>query len=292
MTRPDGFAAYWDGVEAELSRLQPRCVTEPIPRHSTEDFTVHALRMTSIGPYRTFAYLSVPAGRGPFPAVLETPRYGSVNAVPDYNDRLRYVVLTVMHRGQRLADQPFAAEYPGLLTMGVEDPRTYVYRGIVADALRGADVLLSLPEVDPGRVAVVGDDLALITAAFRPGIGTVRSGSPMFYRLAEARRRTLEYPMQELNDLLRAVPEREAAVASALELFDPVHHAPAVRATALIVEGDDPDWLNPLREALGGPVERYRLTHEGGTDADHLDAWLAGRMGVEPMTRFRGKARA
>lgn len=98
--------------------------------------------------------------------------------------------------------------------------------------------------------------------------------------------------MQELNDLLRARPDQEEAVESTLDLFDPVHHAPAVRATTLIVEGDDPDWLAPLREALAGPVERYRLTHEGGTDADHLDAWLAGRMGVEPMTRFRGKVRA
>ncbi|HEX4212586.1 MAG TPA: acetylxylan esterase [Candidatus Dormibacteraeota bacterium] len=292
MTRPDGFTAYWDRLEADLTRLEPRCVTEPMPRHSTEDFTVHALRMTSVGPYRTFGYLSVPAGRGPFPAVLETPRYGSVNPVPDYNDRMRYVVLTLMHRGQRLADETFAAEYPGLLTLGIDDPETYVYRGIVADSVRGADVLLALPEVDPDRVAVVGDDLALITAAFRPTIGTVRSGWPMFYRLAEARRRTLEYPMQELNDLLRARPDRGAGVEATLALFDPIHHAPSVRATTLIVEGDDPDWMTPLREAVAGPVEGYRLSHEGGTDTDRLDAWLAGRMGVAPMTKFQGKVTA
>jgi hypothetical protein len=32
--------------------------------------------------------------------------------------------------------------------------------------------------------------------------------------------------------------------------------------------------------ALGGPAERYRLSHEGKTDHDVLDAWLAGRLGV------------
>jgi hypothetical protein len=50
--------------------------------------------------------------------------------------------------------------------------------------------------------------------------------------------------------------------------------------------------MTPLAEALAGPVERYPLTHEGGTDADRLDAWLAARMGMPSMTRFRGKVPA
>ena len=286
MTRPQHLEAYWREVDDELAQVAARPVLEPMPRHSSDRFTVWAVRMTSIGPHRVFGYLSIPAGEGPFPALLETPRYGSVNHVPDYHDRLRYVVLTLMHRGQRCADDVFAAEYPGLLTLGIENAATYVYRGVVADCLRAAEVLLARPEVDTTRAAVVGDDLALITASRRPGIGTVRSGASMFYRAGEARRRTSAYPLQELNDVLRAWPERESAVEDCLSLFDPLHHAPAVRATTLLVEDDDQEWTAPLGEALGGPVERYRLTHRGGTDHDHLDAWLARRLDVAPMSRF------
>ena len=94
----------------------------------------------------------MPAGPGPFPGLLLTPRYGSVNHLPAYDDRERYAVLQIMHRGQRLADQPFAAAYPGLLTHGIDDPATYVYRGIVADCLRGAEFLLARPQVDRARL--------------------------------------------------------------------------------------------------------------------------------------------
>ena len=111
----------------------------------------------------------MPKGEGPFPGLLIAPGYGSVNHLPHLDDRQRYVTLILMHRGQRLADQPFAASYPGLLTLGIDDPATYIYRGIVADCLRGAEFLLSRPEVDTSRVGIVGDDLALITAARRPG---------------------------------------------------------------------------------------------------------------------------
>src|SRR5690606_32518206 len=100
-----------------------------------------------------------------------------------YTDRLRYVVLTVMHRGQRLADSPYAASYPGLLTEGIADENTYVYRGIVADCLRAAEFLAELPEVDRTRIAVTGDDLAILTAARRPVFAAVNVSGVLLYRL-------------------------------------------------------------------------------------------------------------
>jgi cephalosporin-C deacetylase-like acetyl esterase len=286
MTAPREFDAYWREIDDELANVEARPTLELMRRHSGDRFTVWALRMTSIGPIRIFAYLSVPAGAGPFPAVLEAPRYGSVNLVPDYNDRLRYVVLTVMHRGQRLADDTFAAAYPGLFTLGIERPATYIYRRIVADCLRGAELLLARPEVDLSRVAAVGGDLALITAARRPEICTLRTTPGLFYRAIEARLLNSSESLDELNDVLRAWPEREVAVGRTLALFDPLNHAPAVRARTLLVEGDDGSWCAPLAAALGGEAERFRPTHQGGTDNDSLDAWLAARLRVPAMSRF------
>lgn len=288
---PDDFESYWRAVDEELAATPARPTLEVLPVRSSADYTTYTVRLTSIGPYRLFGYLSVPKGEGPFPALFETPRPGSVNYPPDHNDRLRYVSFVVMHRGQRLADSPFVAPYPGLLTLGIEDPDSYIYRSIVADCLRGAEFLLGRHEIDRERVAVVGDDLALLTAARRPGFSTVRYENPMLYRALEARRLTGDYPVEEFNDILRLHPDWEPRVARTLGQFDPLHHAPAISAHTIVSIGEDgtsssSSFLSPLLERLGGSVEPYQLTFEGGTDHDRLDALLADRLGVPAMSRF------
>ena len=289
MTRPPDFEAYWDAVDDELGGFPAAPTLERLALPSDELSTVYALRLTSSGPYRIFGYLSVPPGDGPFPGLLHAPHYGSVNHLPHLDDRQRYVTLILMHRGQRLADQPFAATYPGLLTLGIDDPATYIYRSIVADCLRGAEVLQSLSSVDTTRVAITGDDLALITAARRPGFAAVQAAGLLFYRLMAAREQTEAYPVEEINDYVRTYPDRAPGVARTLAYFDPVHHVAGIRATTLLSVGsgglEGRDWLEPLIGAFTGPVEEYALSHEGATDHDWLDAWMADRLGAKPKPR-------
>jgi cephalosporin-C deacetylase-like acetyl esterase len=279
----DKVDTYWSEVDRELQRYPAVPDLEPLQMRSTDFATVYGVRLTSLGPYRIFGYYSVPVGDGPFPGLLQTPRYGSVNHVPAYELRQRYAVLTIMHRGQRLADQPFAAAYPGLLTLSIDNPARYIYRGIVADCLRAAEFLLSRAEVDAEHIGIVGDDLALLTAARRPGFTAVQASGLLLYRLLEASERTHAYPIEEVQDVLRAHPQNQAAMARTLALFDPLQHAPRVSARTLLTVGDPgalggPEWLQPLAEKLQGPVEQYRLTHQGRTDHDWIDAWLAQQL--------------
>lgn len=291
MTLPADFSAYWNAIDAELAAIDPAPALTETPLRSTDFSTAYDLKLTSIGPYRIFAYLSVPKGGGPFPALLHSPRYGSVNNPPHWDDRQRYVVLTVMHRGQRLADSPFQAAYPGLLTLGIESPRTWIYRGILADILRCAEYLLAHARVDRSRVAIAGDDLGLIAAARRPGFSTVNLTMFHLYRMLEDRMRTDAYPIEELSEYLAMYPESADAVAHTLSYFDPVAHAPGFTGSTILSEQDPgalngPEWLDPLRTALGGPVIPYCLSHEGGTDHDALDALLAGQLGVPTLPRL------
>ena len=118
----------------------------------------------------------------------------------------------------------------------------------------------------------------------------------MFYQMLDACARTESYPLEEINDHLRAYPERLAAVARTLTFFEPQRHAVRVTATTLLAVGDPgtlggPEWLAPLSTALRDHVQHYTLCHEGGTDHDRQDAWLAERMGVEAMPRLWEAAR-
>ncbi len=293
---PERTDEYWNEVDQALARYPIAPELTPSPRRSTPFADAYDLRFTSLGPYRLFGYLSLPKGDGPFPALINTPRYGSVNTPPHCDDRQRYVVLTFMHRGQRLADEPFAAAYPGLLTRDIDDPQRYIYRAIVADCLRAAEFLVERPEVDPARIGIVGDDLAIITAARRPTFAALVVSGLLWYRLNEARLRSDAYPVEEINDYLRTYPEREEAVVQTLRYVDPLYHAPRVTARTLLLEGDPgalggPEWLAPLAEMFGGEVDRYRLAHEGGTDHDAHDAWLASQLGAAPKPRLWEVAR-
>ena len=108
------FDAFWAEVDAELARVPMAADVQPLPIRSSETFTAYSVRLTSIGPYRIFGYLSVPRHAGnvpanvtgnvpanvssasltgnvpanvssgvtpPAPGLLLTPHYGSVNHV-------------------------------------------------------------------------------------------------------------------------------------------------------------------------------------------------------------------
>ena len=143
-TRPADFDSYWQATLDELARFPAAPEVTEITLRSTDFATAYGVRLTSIGPYRIFGYLSIPRGDGPFPAKYFLPRYGSVtDLVPQGSangQREQYVTFSICVRGQRLADQPYAASFPGLLTDGISDAASYVYRGIVADCCRGAGV--------------------------------------------------------------------------------------------------------------------------------------------------------
>lgn len=294
-TRPDRFDEFWTDLDVELAQYPARPELETIPMRSTDFCTVYWAKLTSVGPYRIGGYLSIPHGDGKFPAIMQTPKYGSVNHVTDYNDRQRYVMFTLMHRGQRLVDEPWQSAYPGLLTDGIASPETYVYRSILADCLRGAEFLQSRPEVDQTRLAITGDDLALIAASRRRGFTHVHAAGLLFYRLMEQRERSTAYPVEEINDYLRTHPDREDQVAETLAYFDPIHHVRSLTARTHFSVGDDgvvggPEWLKPLMDEVQGTVEEYRVTHRGGTDNDAIDAWLASQLGTQPMSKFRRTA--
>jgi cephalosporin-C deacetylase len=290
--RPPDFDDYWSALDDELATYPIAAEERHVPQRDNEFSTAYEVRLTSIGPYRIFGHLTIPRGEGPFPALINMPRYGSVNNPPHWDDRQRYVCLSLMHRGQRLADQPFAAKYPGLLTLGIDDPRTYIYRSIVADCLRGLEYLVSRPQIDSSRVGIVGDDLALIAASRRRDlVSAVQVTSLMFHRIGEARLRTDVYPVEEINDELRIAPEREAGMLNTLSYFDPIHHGTIGPVLNHVVVNDNdaiggPEWTAELLGQLGDRASTYQLTHEGGTDHDALDFWLATALGVSPLPRL------
>jgi cephalosporin-C deacetylase len=283
------LADYWQHTLDGLARYPACPEIDPLPLRTTPFATLYSVRLTSLGPYRLFGYLSIPAGAGPFPAIYYAPRYQSVlEIIPQGTanlQRSRYVTFSLAGRGQRNADTPYAAMFPGLLTEGIDDAASYIFRGIVADSVRGLEFLLARPEVDPARVVVMGNDMALITAALTDGATHVVSAPALFYKTAELAPRTQAYPLEEVNDYLRMFPARAEAVRTTLAHYDLRAFAPRVRATTLLRAGApgtllDGAALAPLAGALRGQVTVHESEQSSYKDGLHAERWMAARCGI------------
>ena len=291
-TKPDDFERFWQGTMDGLVRYPSRPEIEVLPIRCTDFATMYTVRLTGVGPYRLFAYLSVPVGEGPFPAVYYVPGYSSVVApVPQGSPNLlrsRYVTLSLAARGQRNADQPYAAMFPGFLTEGIDDRDSYTFRWVAADCVRGLEFLLSRPadEVDATRVIASGGDMALIASALHPGVTHLVCGPALFYDTAELASRTNDYPLAEVNDYLRLHPERGDGVRRTLSYFDLRWFAPTVRATTLLLAGApgsplDRQALDPLVGSVQGDVTMHDSERSSYKDGLFTERWLTEQLGYD-----------
>ena len=142
---PDAVDSFWAEIDRRLYDVPLEMNLERDAFYSQPDWDVFQLNYTGLKGYRLFAWLSIPHGTGPFPALLRMPDYGSVHDLIYIPLRSQAIVMNPTYRGQRHSDVPFQANYPGLLTDGIANSATYVMRLVFADAMRGLDVILYLP---------------------------------------------------------------------------------------------------------------------------------------------------
>jgi cephalosporin-C deacetylase len=288
-TKPTDFNRYWQQTLDDLAGYPARPELELITLRTTDFATLYGVRLTSFGPYRLFGYLSIPTGKGPFPAIYYAPKYQSVlEIIPQGTANLQrsaYITFALAGRGQRTSDTPYAAMYPGLLTESIDDAESYIFRGIVADGVRGLELLLTRHELDPSRVVVVGNDLALMTAALHPGATHVVATPALFCHTTELAPKTQAYPLEEVNDYLRTFPTKAAAVRRTLAYYDLQTFAPRVTATTLLMAGSpgsllDAQALAPLIKALTGTVTVHDSEQSSYKDGLYAERWMAEQCGI------------
>ena len=165
------FDEFWDSLDRQLAAVPLDLTIEQDDFYSQPEWSVHRMHYTGLDGYRLFAWLSVPRGSRPasLPALLRMPDYGSVHDLVYTPLRHNAIVMNPTYRGQRHSDAPFQAEFPGLLTQGIEQRETFVMLRVYADALRSVQALLTQDQGQVDGVAVTGAGLGGALALTRAG---------------------------------------------------------------------------------------------------------------------------
>jgi len=252
---PADFDAFWAGTLAESRRHALDAVFAPV---ETGLRTVDAFDVTYSGyaGQRIKGWLMLPKARsGPLPVVVQYIGYGGGRGFPiDWLlwSSAGYAHFIMDTRGQGSAwskgDTPDPEadggnpQFPGFMTRGVLDPRTYYYRRVFTDAVRAVEAAGSHAAVDATRVAVTGGSqgggIALAVSGLAPALlgDAVKVSMPDVPFLCHYRRATElvdTHPYQEIVRFCKVQRDQIETVFRTLTYFDGVNFAARATARAL-----------------------------------------------------------
>lgn len=300
------FDAFWQDSLAQARRfpLAPRFerVTNYMKSIEAYDVTYAGYEGQDIK-----GWLLLPAGRsGPVPCVVEYIGYGGGRGLP--TDWLTwasagYAHLVMDTRGQGsawssgdTADLPVEGAnpfFPGFMTQGILDPKTYYYRRVFIDAVRAVETARSHEAIDASRIAVTGGSQGGgITLAVSGLVGDLDAVMPDVPFLCHYRRATEivnTMPYGEISKYLQTHRDHVEQVFQTLSYFDGVNFSARANAATLFSVGlmDEtcpPSTVYAAFNHYGGPKEMrvwHYNYHEGGANFQTREklAFLTGRWG-------------
>jgi cephalosporin-C deacetylase len=289
-TEPADFDAFWQATLSETGQ-------HPLAAHFEAVETGLALvesfdvTFNGFGGQPIKGWLNLPRQRsGKLPCVVEYIGYGGGRGLP--HDWLFWASAGYAHfimdtRGQGsswsrgdtpdLEPQGSSPQYPGFMTRGILDPKTYYYRRVFSDAARAVEAARAHEVVDGSRVAVTGGSQGGGITLAAAGLAEVQASMPDVPFLCHYRRATqivATHPYAELSNFCKIHRDKVETVFETLSYFDGVNFATRAKSPALFSVGlmDDicpPSTVYAAYNHYAGPkqIRAYEYNnHEGGAN--------------------------
>ena len=231
---------FWRATRQQLGAEPMEAAVEPLK--DPLPYKKFRVTLRGLDGIRFRAYLAVPV-RGespapPLPAIITAPGYGGSQQGVMLDECQRgYVILQVFPRSQGISEDLWKIDGPEKLASGISRPQGYYYQGAYADMIRGIDFLVSRPEVDPKRIAIMGTSqgggIALAVAALDPRVRAVVAHVPCLCGMREAASITGSL----VNTLLNKADANRASAWNTLDYFDPLRLAMNLHVPLLVSAG-------------------------------------------------------
>jgi cephalosporin-C deacetylase len=310
VAEPADFDDFWSQTIQQTRAFDLDLRLEPVstPYHTVE---IWDASFRGFAGDRINAWLLKPRDdNGPRPAVVEFIGYNGGRDVPGaflWWASAGYTHLFVDTRGQGSAwggggdtEDPhgYGPHAPGFMTKGIENPESYYYRRVFADALRALEAVRSLPDVDATKVAVQGisqgGGITLAAAGLAEDLVAVMPDVPFLCHFQRAVDICEENPYIEITRYLAVHRGAASTAFSTLSYFDGVNFAkrataPALFSVGLMDQVCPPSTVYAAYHAYAGNKEMvvYPFNdHEGGLSHQRLAqiTWLNRLIGYENAT--------
>ena len=225
----------------------------------------------------------------PLPCVVQYIGYGGGRGLPPdwlLFPSAGYATFVMDTRGQGSAwsvgDTPdipaegSSPHYPGFMTLGILDHKTYYYRRVFVDAYRAIQVVKGIPGIDRERIAVTGRSqgggITIAVSGLVKDLSAVMPDVPYLCNFRRAVSITDEMPYHEISRFLKVHRDKVDCVFHTLAYFDGMNFAARANAPALFSVGMmDPicppsTVYSAINHYQGEKsIERYEFNlHDGG----------------------------
>ena len=293
---PPDFDAFWQETIDQARRfpLAPRF--EPVD-HRLQTLQTYDVTFNGYGGQPIKGWLLLPRQHEePLPCVVEYIGYGGGRGLP-LNWLLwgsvgfAHFVMDTRGQGSEWlpGDTPDFPEdgtdphFPGFMTSGVLDPRTYYYRRVFADAVRAIEAACAFPSIDKTRLAVTGASqgggISLAVGGLLASVAVVMPDVPFLCQYRRATEITDASPYSEIAHYCKIHRDQVDTVLNTLSYFDGLNFAVRAHAQALFSVGlmdvtCPPSTVFAAYNHYAGPKKINVWTyndHEGGEAFQAVD---------------------
>ncbi len=295
---PADFDAFWAETLADAHRQAAPPIFERV-NSGLKTVAVYDVTFSGYGGQPIKGWYLEPVGtNGPLPAVVEFIGYGGGRNLP-----LSYLLwpsagfafMVMDTRGQGSAwssgdtpDLPDGANpfFPGFMTQGILDPKTYYYRRVYTDAVRAVETMRDHAHVDASRIAVNGGSqgggLSIAAAGLAPDIVSVcLADVPFLCHFRRAVEIAPDGPYPEISKYLSIHRDHIARVFDTLSYFDGMNLAARCKASCLYSAGLMDTICPPStvfaaynQVAAEKEIALYEFNNHEGGGVDHVQVKL------------------
>lgn len=293
---PEDFEAFWQATLEETRRIPLETHFDPVD-FGLETLETYDVTFRGYGGQSVKGWLLLPRQRmAKVGCVVEYIGYGGGRGFPlDWLlwSSVGYAHFVMDTRGQGSSWQPgdtpdlpidgSSPHYPGFMSLGILDPKTYYYRRVFADAVRAVEAARSHPAVDPGRIAVSGGSqgggITLAVSGLVPGLSAVMPDVPFLCAYHRAVEITDSAPYSEITHYCKIHRDQIDTVFNTLSYFDGLNfsvraNAPALFSVGLMDVTCPPSTVFAAYNYYGGPKDIKVWTfndHEGGSTFQSIE---------------------